>query len=74
MPDLLDRPADFGQHILADWQTIFPKEAHHGPRYHVVKQSHRMGVVGEVLPSQIGNLLLAQGERGGVKHDVAYRS
>jgi len=60
MPGLLDRPADLGQHILPNWQTIFPEKAHHGARDDVVKQCHRVGVVGKMLPSQIPYLLLAQ--------------
>jgi hypothetical protein len=60
MPDLLDRPADLGQHILLNRQTIFPEEPHHSSGDNVVEQGHALGVVGEVLPSQFRYLTLAQ--------------
>jgi thiamine phosphate synthase YjbQ (UPF0047 family) len=56
MPDLLDRPADLRQDVLAYRQALLPKESNHRTRHHIVQQRDGLGVIREVLVGQISHL------------------
>ena len=62
MPDLLDRPADLRQDVLAYGQALLPKESNHRTRRQVVQQHYGFGIVREMLVRQISHLAIVQGQ------------